>query len=107
MVMPEFTNIKFEIPVHLQKAFAKGNAAKTYEEMSNVASRLTASDTLSFRALKIQEYFDNRMLGRNESRTMADLLKEIQDYEQERFKYHMQNLMHVFELQAAQNTKHS
>jgi len=35
------------------------------------------------------------------------LLKEIQDYEQERFKYHMQNLMHVFELQAAQNTKHS
>jgi len=104
MILPDFNIAKFNIPISVKKAFDKGKIPVSYEQMYQVAERLAVRDSKTFRAQKMLEYFGGKMRPRGRpgvstsSGSVDKMTKEIQEYENQRLDYHMNNMIRMLEM---------
>jgi hypothetical protein len=106
MKMPTFQPSDNELPVTIKKAFDDGKIASAYDEIYTTACKLAVSDGIDFRIMQLEEYFDSKNEGDEHNRLhLTDVILKIQVFAQERFDYHLQNMMRLVELVADQRKK--
>ena len=96
---------KFEIPIHIRKAFDHGKIDKVHEAMYLVTDNLAAIDARRYMATKPLEFCEEKvqeMKGANSKKTSRSsrVSKQIFSHRERRFKYHMDNMHRVLELYA-------
>jgi len=101
---------KFEIPIHIRKAFDQGKIDKVYEAMYLLADELAAADTRRYMAKKPLEFYDEKMQEMEDADSKktswpSRVSKQIFSYRERRFKYHMDNMYRVLELYVGSKTK--
>lgn len=100
---------KFVIPVHIRKAFDKGQVDKVYKEMYLLADQLAAHETRIYMARKPSELLDEKiqlMKGAKAKRESwsTRVMKQISDYKARRLKCHLDNMYKLLELYARTKT---
>ena len=101
---------KFEIPIHVRKAFDQGKIDKVYEAMYLLADKLSAIDARRYMARKPLEFSGEKMQemkGANSKKTSRSsrVSKQIFSHRERRFKYHMDNMHRVLELYVRSKTE--
>ena len=102
--MPDFSLAKFNIPISIKRAFDKGKIPVSYEQMYQVAERLAARDSKTFRAQKMLEYFGSKKRPRGSPGvatrfgSVDEMTREIQKYENQRLDFHMSNMIRMLEM---------
>lgn len=101
--MMDMNIAKFNIPLHVKKAFDKGEIDKVYKEMYLVADELAAFEARRYMAKKPSEYMEEKlqvMKGAYPKKTTwsSRVTKQISDYRERRLKYHMDNMVKLLEL---------
>ena len=101
---------KFEIPIHIRKAFDQGKIDKVYEAMYLLVDKLAAIDARRYIAKKPLEFYDEKMQemkGTDSKKTSwsSRVSKQIFSYRKRRFKYHMDNMYRVLELYVRSKTE--
>lgn len=103
---------KFNIPIHIKKAFDKGQIDKVYKELYLLADKLTAIDTRRYMAKKPSEFLEEKIhemesADCKKTSWASRATKQIFAYRERRFKYHMDNMYKLLELYAKAKTKSS
>ena len=101
---------KFEIPIHIRKAFDEGKIDRVYEAMYLLADKLAAIDTRRYMAKKPLEFHDEKMqelrgADSKKSSWPSRVSKQIFSYRERRFKYDIDNRYRVLELYVGSKSK--
>jgi hypothetical protein len=103
MRMPTFEPSNSGLAESIRQAFVDGNTASTYEQIYVTACKLAVSDAIDFRVMKLEEYFASKNEGDEHAAPhLTDVIKEIQEYAQQKFDYHMDNMMRMIAVYAGQ-----
>lgn len=103
--MIDYNIAKFEIPVHIKKAYDKGKIDEVYKGIYAVADQLAAAETRRFMATKPSEYLEERIQtaeGAKPKKTSwsTRVMKQISKYREQRTEYHLENMLKLLELYA-------
>ena len=99
----DFNITKFNIPIHIKKAFDKGEIDKVYKEMYFLADDLAVIETKRYMARKGSEFLDQKIRetkggGNRQEGWASKTSKQISVYRDRRLKYHIDNMYKLLEL---------
>lgn len=93
--------VKFEIPVRISKDMDKGEIAKAYKKIYELADQLSAAETSRYMAKKPLEYVDEKFReGATDNKKSWALrtANSVTQYKERRLKYHIDNMLRLLEL---------
>lgn len=110
MSMMDVNIAKFNIPIHIRKAFDQGKIDKVYKDIYLLADELAAIDTRRYMTKKPSEYLEEKiqeMKGVDPKKTSwpSRVTKQIFAYRERRFKYHVDNMYRLLELHVRAKTE--
>ncbi len=103
--MIEYNIAKFEIPIHIRKAYDKGKIDEVYRGIYALSDELAATETRRYMATKPSELLEERiqtMQGGKPKKTSwsTRVIKQISIYREQRTTYHLENMLKLLELYA-------
>jgi len=108
----DYNIAKFEIPVHIKKAYDKGKIDEVYRGVYALADELAAIETRRFMATKPSELLEERIQavkGAKPKKTSwsTRVIKQISTYRHQRTEYHLEKMLKLLELYARSKSDES
>lgn len=108
----DYNIAKFEIPIHIKKAYAKGKIDDVYRGIYALADELAAFETRQFMATKPSELLEERLqtlkgAEPKETNWSTRVIHEISEYRQQRREYHLEKMLKLLELYAKSKSDES
>jgi len=101
MSMPDINIIK-NLTIDIKKAFDKGDIDKLYTKIYQVADENAVADLRRYSAMKRAELLQR--INRGDAPETLKFVKQLQNYRNKRFKFHLDHMFRLLELYVKSKT---